>query len=369
MPRVLQVLNHLNRGGQEKLVVDFFKNFDKRYKFIFLAISEKGPYAFAEDILRSDGRIHYLPLNSRHRIKKEYKKQFERLIRDERIDIIHIHPKADYIAKFARQHNIPFAVHSHSTFFKLPTNTICKIIGAIRYKVLVRSRLRKADALLACSDTAGKFLFGSKPFHIIPNGIPLNQYRFRESRRLSLRKKYAVNPGDTVVLHVGRMAYPKNQSFVIDVFKEYLSMNSRARLFLVGDGPDKMNIEAKVSALNLDKYVTFLGSVDSKPFYNLADIFILPSLSEGLAISLIEAQANGLRCITSVAVTKEVDVTNTITFLPEASSSSEWAQAISEKAGRRFDGAKIMEASPYNIRYSVRKLEYIYETLLEHVRH
>ena len=363
MPRILQVLNHLDYGGQEKLVVDYLKNINPRYTFIFLTISKAPPYELGEEVLRNNGKIYYIPLNGRVAIAQGNKQRLAKLISDESIDVIHIHPKADYIAKFARQENIPFVVHSHSNFFGLPPGIFKKALGYIRYITTVRKRLRRADMFLACSISAGHFLFGRRPFKVLPNGIPAKEYAFNKTTRLNLRKSYSLLTDDVAILHVGRMAYPKNQTFVIDAFREYALTNPRAKLFLIGDGPDKTKLITKVKSLGLNKKVKFLGSVNSKEFYNMADILLLPSLTEGLGTSLVEAQANGLYSIASAGVPRDVDFTGKIEFMAKRSTPKDWAQVIGRRAKMRFDGENLVRNSEYDIKQTVRQLEAVYDQL------
>ncbi len=363
MPRILQVLNHLNHGGQELQVINFFKHIDSRFEFVFLTISKEPPYGLAKLVEQKGGNIYYIPMDGSLPIKRKDKKRLEQLILEERIDIIHIHPKADYIASVAKHMKVPLIVHSHSSSFRLPDSFFPKIYKYMKYHFIVRPRLRNGDILVACGRAAGSFLFGKKSFQIIPNGIDLEKYKFNPNQRSELREKLGIEADSNVLLNVGRMAYPKNQAFLIDIFKEYMKLDSNAVLLLIGDGPDLPSIKAKVKNCFLDKDVIFSGSLDSKDFYNVADIFVLPSFHEGLPITVIEAQANGLPSVVSSSISTEADITGEVTFTSLEQTATEWASTLNEKISKRFYGADLIKGGPYDINQATKLLEEVYDSV------
>ena len=154
-------------------------------------------------------------------------------------------------------------------------------------------------------------------FEIIKNSVDYDKYKFNEAIRTSIRKELSINDDCCVLGHIGRMAYVKNHSFLIDVFNNYHKINTNSKLLLVGDGELKKDIIQKINDLHLDDCVIITGFKSNPYDYMQAmDILLLPSLYEGLPMVLIEAQVNGLKCLVSDKVSSEAKITPSITYLP-----------------------------------------------------
>ena len=174
----------------------------------------------------------------------------------------------------------------------------------------------------ACSKDAaingwGKNAFKRGKVTILPNAIDPERFAFNEIVRKEIRANYDFADDDFVIGHVGRFYPQKNHEFLIDVFNEIHKQKSNAKLLLLGDGPLQEQIRHKVDSLGLTKSVFFAGlQKDPAPFYSAMDIFTFPSLWEGLGIVLLEAQYNGLPCVVSGAIPKEVWVTDNYNYCP-----------------------------------------------------
>ena len=161
----------------------------------------------------------------------------------------------------------------------------------------------------------GKKAVQSGKITIIPNAIDLEKFAFNPDKRKLLRQKLGLE-NKFVLGHIGRFVYPKNHSFLIDVFAEVVKVKPEARLMLVGDGELRKNIEEKVVSLGLQDKVLFLGNRnDVADLYNAMDIFLLPSHYEGLPVVGVEAQANGLKCLFSDKVTEESKLIDQFEFI------------------------------------------------------
>ena len=165
-----------------------------------------------------------------------------------------------------------------------------------------------------------------------------------------------------MVGHVGRLHFQKNQSFLLDIFKELYSRRPEARLLLIGQGEDEAVLREKARRLGLEESVRFLGvRADVPRLMQAMDVFALPSVFEGLAVVLVEAQAAGLGCVTSTAVTRAAGITELLSFLPLDESPAVWAQAIERAACPRTDRRQEIADGGYDIHQQVRLLEQLLE--------
>ena len=168
------------------------------------------------------------------------------------------------------------------------------------------------DEYLSCSEKAKKSIFTDKfinknKIKILKNGIYIDKYKFDSNLRNKYRNDLGIN-NKIVYGHTGRFSKEKNHEYLIDLFYE-IQKKQDAVLLLVGEGPLEELIKEKVKKLNIEDKVLFLGfRNDINELLNAMDIFILPSISEGLPVSLIEAQSNGLLIYASTGVSKETNI-------------------------------------------------------------
>ena len=223
---------------------------------------------------------------------------------------------------------------------------------------------------LACGDMAGKFMFGTKPFKIINNGVDVVKYSFDIKKRASLRAKLSLTHNDTLIGHVGYFLALKNQSFLVDVFAEFVKRDNNYHLVLIGDGAMRPEIEKKVDSLGFKDKVTFTGNINNVSYYlNAIDLIVMPSLFEGLPLTLVEQQANGLQCIVSDTITKEADKTGNLRFISLNASISEWVQAIENcncKQDREQRSKKAVDdiaKAGYSIQTEANKLVEFYKSI------
>ena len=226
--------------------------------------------------------------------------------------------------------------------------------------------VKLANSYIACSEEAGKFLFKNKKFTVIKNSIDISNYIYNEQKRSELRKKYKIED-KIVVGEFGRLCQQKNQLFMIDIFNELLKLNDRYFLILVGNGELESKIKEKIKRYQIDDKVLMLGSRnDVNDLYNALDIFVLPSLYEGLGIVLIEAQANGLHCITSKKnVPIEAKVSNLLSYIDLNNNPKEWADAIQKTKLTRECVEKNIKEKGYDICQNAISLEEYYKNLMK----
>ena len=257
-----------------------------------------------------------------------------------------------------------FAVHSHATAYSdsrlrsVRNWLVCRNIGAY------------SDVRLACSRAAGDFLFGRGGYEELPNAIDVETYRFKEPVRTDVRARLGLDDAP-VVGHVGRFSEQKNHRFLIDVYTELARLRPGTRLILVGDGPLRPGIEEIVAERGLADRVLFLGDrKDVAALYQAMDMFLLPSLYEGLPMVGVEAQCAGLPLVCSKEVTDEVAI-GEATFLPFETPVRQWAHHVSQALERgrdlsfRAQGAAMTSAAGFDITREADRLTRRYRALAE----
>ena len=145
---------------------------------------------------------------------------------------------------------------------------------------------------------------------------------------------------------------PKNHSFLIEIFKKINDRNEDSVLLLIGDGELRLSIEKKVKDFLLTDNVIFAGVRSDIPeLLQAIDVFVFPSLFEGLPVTLIEAQASGLYCIVSDSITKEVKITDSIEFISLDHSLNHWTNRILNYryVSNREDYCKKVKENGYDI--------------------
>lgn len=327
--RILQVFRIMNRGGAETMIMNIYRNIDRsKIQFDFMVHTEdKGD--FDDEINFLGGKIYRVPrYNGINHFK--YKKTWNQFFSNHKeYKIIHGHilgPATIYL-RIARNHGLTTIAHSHST------NTRGNIIEKIVKKIMKIPIKYITDYLFACSNEAGKSLYGKKHinednFIIIKNAIDTNKYAYDVKIRKKMRELLNVN-NNLVIGHVGSFTEPKNHKFLIDIFYEIQKKHQESRLLLLGSGRLEKKVIKKIRTLDLDDKVIVLGNVPNVNEYLQAmDIFVFPSIYEGLPVSLIEAQASGLPCIISNRITSEIVITPIIKKIPLSNTANEWSNII-----------------------------------------
>ncbi len=281
-----------------------------------------------------------------------------------RYDIVHCHVAnaAFCVLREAKKAGINIRLlHSH-------LNTSSEhLLRRMRNRPLIAIGKRYATAYVACSEDAGKYLFGRAPYTLIRNGIPLDRFNFDEGKRVEKRQELGIPDTAFVVGCVGRIAMQKNHAFAVDVFNELRKTTSDAILVVIGDGELRQELERKIDDLDLNGKVLLLGNrSDVNELYSVLDVFLMPSLCEGLPFSAVEAQAAGLPCVYSTGVPRETDVTGTGRFLSLDEGLDSWVNAIREayRSGRSIEAPSMLENKGYSIKASAQRLAGLYGHLL-----
>lgn len=265
------------------------------------------------------GNLYVFPRNTR---PIKYFFELSRLIKNNKYDIVHVHGNShtlslEMLAAKIAGCKIRIAHGQNSTCYNLKL-----------HKILTPIFNATCNYGFACSQNAGDFLFGEKEFIVLRNGINMKKYAFDIEKREEIRKRLGYTNNCIVVGNVAAMRKEKNQLFLIDVFNYLYRNNNNYRMILVGDGPDRTEIEENITELGLNDVIHLTGFADDSIYLSAMDMIVMPSVFEGLPISLIEEQTNGLVCFVSENITKEIDTTKKNIFISLDRKPEEWAEII-----------------------------------------
>ncbi|MBR3280734.1 MAG: glycosyltransferase [Clostridia bacterium] len=289
----------------------------------------------------------------------KYLKRINIFFKENHFDIVHCHAPnyGAFYMHYAKKNGVKIRIlHSHANKYADTK------INAIRNYLLFKIAVKKSNYYLACSNEAGKFLFGKKHFEIMNNAIDFAKYKFNVEKREELRKE--LNIAESFVIgEVGRFCPQKNQLFTIDIFNEIHKIKEDSKLILIGGGDLEEKINNKIKEYSLGDSAIVLGSKpNAYDYYNCFDAFLLPSTYEGLGIVLIEAQVNGLPSYTSIdRVPKLAKICPLLKFLDLDKGAKFWADYIlNDKENTRKDYDEEINNSDFNIEKEAKKLEEYY---------
>lgn len=324
MKKVLVVIStkFATYDGISSSILNFYKNTDKNQYIIDFA-STNAILSEELKLLLNENHSKYCCLGERKKNIFIYCYRLNKLLRANNYDVIHINSNsatATIELAIAKLNKIPKRIvhnHSCSCNHKFINWMLTPIFNLLYTKAI------------ACSVSAGNWLFPKNRFQVINNGIDTERYRFSKNNRERIRKRFNINDSAVVLGHVGAIYKPKNHLFLIKVFSEYHQINKNSYLLLVGDGVLRHEVENEISRLKLTESVVLVG-VQDKPelFLSAMDYFVFPSLWEGMPLSLIEAQANGLPCFASNNIDIGVKITRNINLLPIDCGSGIWVDYL-----------------------------------------
>ncbi|WP_298998229.1 glycosyltransferase family 1 protein [Flagellimonas sp. S174] len=368
--RVLQVINSMNRGGAETMVMNYYRNMDRsKVQFDFL-VHTNSANAFDTEIRAMGGKVHRVPPISIMYISRHIKalKHFFKCHPEYNIIHAHMNVRSFLSLKYAKKTCKYRIAHSHTSLdahsiLKGSSSTGMKLKNLFLHSIR-RLRLpgRYATHYFACGEKAGRWLFGNKKkIKVVNNAINPSTFVYDPDKSAERKKEFNVH--DSLVFgHVGRFSHVKNHRFLIKVFKEIVELEPNSKLLLVGNGPLVEENKAFVHELGLENDVIFLGHRSDIPeTLQAIDLFILPSLYEGLPVSVVEAQAAGINVIISDTVTKEVGITPLAHFLSLKSSEKEWAElALSLVSNKKENMNNAIAQGGYDIKECAEDLQSLY---------
>lgn len=364
--RVLQ-LAPLRTGGITELILNVCENIDReRVNFDYLTF--RNEKEFNEDRARRLGGTKYvvnLDIHKNSVIRGICKfVGIYKVIKRNKVKIFHINTSTPYevligiAAKIGGCERI--IIHSHNSSY-YPGQKLKGFTNL--FKMLMKMVVTD---YIACSDNAAKFMFPSDIYQqhkymIIKNGVNVDKMSFNLEIRRAYRKKYGLE-NNFVIGNVGRFNVQKNHKLLVDIFSEIYSSDRTARLFLIGVGELQDEIKRKVEMLGLQNVVIFHGaSSEVYKLMQMMDVFVLPSLYEGLPVAGVEAQAAGLPIVLTDTITKELQITDAVSYVPLNAPVTQWSETIlSYKGFVRKDTSKLLTESGFNIKTTAEILQKFY---------
>lgn len=361
---MLKVLVHglsPNRGGVESFLLTYCSKImgshpDVHFDFVVYGDGHPG---FFEELAPYQSKILHVALRTERWV--ENYRQLNSIVATGSYDLVWFNActLSDItLLSVANRRGIPCVVHSHNSA------PMGNGLNAVLHAWHKRRISQLAKMGIACSDYAAKFMFPDTFLDegncfISVNAVDCDRFAFSPADRERVRLDLALS--DTFVIgHVGRFTDQKNHAFLVEIMQKVAAVDRRARLLLLGSGPLEASIRDQVGACGLDGKVVFAGSVpDAYRYYSAMDCFVFPSLYEGMPLALLEAQANGLPCIASSAISSMSFVTERAHALALESGASQWAEAVHQAAHSSYDrylGAGEVASSGYGLEESAKRI-------------
>lgn len=329
MKRLLCILSCMNRGGAETFLMKIYRALDRtRFQMDFcINVAEKCDYE--DEICSLGGRIFRIPSKTENAMA--FKAQLTQIIRNNGYEVVlRITSSAVgfWDLKIAKQAGAlrTIARSSNASDGKGAAQAILHKVGRQLWTKYV-------DVKIAPSDLAAEYTFGKKSYQagevdILPNGLDLGAFHFEPDERIRVRKELGIAEKTHVLGHIGRFSPQKNHKFLLDVFLAYLQEHKDAVLLLAGEGALRNEIEVQSRSLGIVDKVIFTGlRTDIPAVLSAMDVFVFPSLYEGMPNAVIEAQATGLLCLIADTITREADITGLVHYLPLGDATA-WAHLI-----------------------------------------
>lgn len=340
-------------GGVENYLYQHYKNIDhNKVHFDFLCCSGNSFRAKEEDAVFSDSSFFFLDIWPEKenkiiyffRLLKELKSHF----RQHSYDIIHVDTGVINIQVLCLiavrvWTRSKFVSHSHGA--PVISNKVKRLFLPLMKTFIVHS----SDLLLACSEQAGRSVFGksglsSPKYHLMKNAIPAEEFIFKAPKRENIRENMDVGDNEIVYAFIGRLAPVKNPQFLLKVFQGIQRRSENSKLWIIGDGPLGEEIKRQCAEYGLEENVRFWGACNNVPdLMQAADALIFPSVSEGLGLVAIEAQAAGIRVYASNSVPRETDISNLIHYLSLNDTAEYWADFILEDMKDKIERRNMYE--------------------------
>ena len=357
--RILHILQRMEPAGVQTLLMNIYRNIDrKKIQFDFL-VHYKTPQFFDKEIEKMGGKIYRCSVREDYNLPKYIIELHESLKEHTEYHIVHghMHSLGNIYLKAAKDNGVKIRIaHSHTnntqTDFKKPIKVVMNKLYS-----------KYATHLFACSDIAGKYMFKNQQFTVINNGIDSTKFKFDSRKREEIRSELELK-NEKLIGMVGRFEKSKNQLFAIEVFKEFCKTDSNSKLLFVGTGSLENKIKEKVLKEGLKEKVIFLKNRrDIDKIYCAMDAFLFPSLFEGLGIVAIEAQTAGTPVICTDTLPSEINITPIIYRVSLKESAENWSKKIKEAMSNDLvhtDTTSYTIKANYDIKDISKKLEQFY---------
>jgi len=345
--RVLCIISSLDAGGAETFLMKVSRSLPSdEYQLDFIVSVGNGCYTF--EVLARGGKIYQIPQRT-----KDFWGAFngiKKIVKDNRYDtVLKLGENSlavfDLIAaKLGGARNLALRSCNAPTGLSFKARCIHNFfMPLLNWIVTVK---------IAPSQLAAQFMFGkSSDIKLLNNGVDLSVYRFMAQDRIKIREEFGLKD-KLVVGHVGRFHKQKNHGYLLEIFKEIYKKRNDAILLLVGTGSLECEVSEQISKLGLENNVILTGQrFDIPALLSAMDVFIFPSLHEGMPNTVIEAQATGLPCVIADTITQEADITGLVHYLSLKESPEYWAEkALSLISDVRQDTSVMLANEGYDIK-------------------
>ena len=348
--RILCILDSLDAGGAETFMMKLYRAMDRDAYQMDFVVCASGCYD--EEVLRLGGRVYHIPLRTKHPVRSF--RELKKLVRANHCRYVLklcTEPIAAVDLIAARLGGAAW-IGARSCNAGSASGTARRLLNRL-LRPLFNSIL---DYKLAPSDLAARYTFGRRAYErgevvILPNALDLSIYRFDSRGRREVRAEFGLAPDAHVIGHVGRFSGQKNHAFLLDIFAAIHSADPAARLLLVGEGELEQTVREKAERLGLTDAVVFTGVRSDIPrLLSAMDVFVFPSLYEGMPNAVIEAQATGLPCVIADTITREADITGLVRYMPLTASAEAWSDAaLGAIAPERADTSAAFLENGYDI--------------------
>lgn len=347
----------MGRGGLETMLMNYYRHIDRsKVQFDFL-VHREFEADYDEEIKSLGGRIYHVsrlvPWSRR------YKAELRRFFRTHpEYKIVHVHQDclSSVALQCAKECGIPVRIaHSHNS-------NQDKNIKYLFKRYYMRKIPETATELFACGKAAGDWMFGGKAYQLLPNAIAAEKYIYEEEKAKKIKKELDLEK-NIVIGHIGRFNPQKNHKFLIDIFEKCFEKNQKVRLMLIGDGEGRKEIENKVKERGLQDNVIFMGVRKDVPeLLQAMDVFVFPSLYEGLPVTMIEEQAAGVPAVISNRVSEECIITKDLVKVEGLEETPEqWADKILKQAKiNKSDRNEEIKKAKYDVETTAKWLEEYY---------
>jgi len=357
MIRVLQIVTYMGRGGLETMLMNYYRHIDRsKVQFDFL-VHRDFEADYDKEILELGGRIYHVSRlvpwskSYRNELKNFFKTHPE-------YKIVHVHQDclSSVALECAKECGIPVRIaHSHNS-------NQDKNIKYLFKRYYMRKIPETATELFACGKAAGDWMFGGKTYQLLPNAIATEKYIYEEEKSKKIKIELGLEE-NIIIGHIGRFNPQKNHEFLVDIFEKCLENNRKVTLMLVGDGEGRKEIENKVKKQGLQDNVLFMGVRKDVPeLLQAMDVFVFPSLYEGLPVTMIEEQAAGVPAVISDRVSEECIITEGLVKVEGLENTPEqWAEEILKQAKiSKSDRSEEIKKAKYDVETTAKWLEEYY---------
>lgn len=346
--RILHIVGAMYPGGMENFIMNLYRNIDRtRFQFDFVVHQQKDN-DYTEEIEKLGGRVYLLPRLTR--------KPFSNLHR---------------IRRLVRENHYPMVIRHTANALVAPQLLAAKSAGAVTvchshnetdpqlrlHRMGQKLMRRAADIRLACSEKAGRWMYGDQSFEVIHNAIDIPRFAYCESKAAKIREEFHLE-GKHAYGNIANFIASKNHSYLLRIYREIIELDPDAVCFCLGEGDLRPQIEEEIKELHLEGRVILTGIRGDVPdFMSALDVLVFPSRFEGLPLTLIEAQAAGLPSLISDTITGDVIVTEGIVQqLSIELDPKEWAERavlLAKEQSDRTCPYESIAAAGYDIRQLV----------------